>query len=326
MHDHHRHVELEVLRAWETVKINATCESGEASPGQLQLGSLQLEVLEPLGLKLSNLIESYSVIHDDGSGQPCPQARGETRMVLPVALIASLFEPSINAIIQCLDEYLATTRAGEATHLLLAGGYSACPFLREALLEHISRGERSAAGAAPMVMYTLQNPDLAIMKGAAIYGTAHRERVESRIAKCTYGEQVMVRYNPHDPEHKKREGTVVADHRGLRYLPAFLTHVSAGQELPVGFTSPRQQSTPLHDTADTLNKVFLASTVEPLPRFPDEVGVREVACFKCPVATTLPFDERGVETAYEFGGTEIKLHIYRLHDNHKMGTAMATYF
>ena len=148
--ERYRHVELEIRRAWETVKVSAKRDPTEAVPGVIQLASLQQEVLVPLGLKLADLIDSYRAnrLSAGVSSQLCPEARGETRMVLPTDLIASLFEPSISKTIECLDKYLTTTRASEATHLLMAGGYSACPFLWDAVLGYISRlrddnGERT---------------------------------------------------------------------------------------------------------------------------------------------------------------------------------------
>ena len=159
--DRYRHVELEIRRAWETVKVNAKRDPAEAVAGVIQLASLQQEVLAPLGLKLADLIASYRAnrLRAETSPQLCPEARGDTRMVLPTDLISSLFEPSISKTIECLDKYLTTTCAGEATHLLMAGGYSACPFLWDAVLSHISRlrhenGECTLTSMHKVVYYT----------------------------------------------------------------------------------------------------------------------------------------------------------------------------
>ena len=313
MHEQHRDVELEVRRAWETIKINA--RRGE--PGQLQLASLQSDVLDPMGPKLSTLIETYNM-----TPGLRPEPKGATRMVLPAALLESLFEPSIHAILDLLTTYLDTPVAGTATHVLLAGGYAASPYLWDALVEHVSR--RVASGGKALVLYKLNEPDLAILKGACIYGTAHRERVESRVSKWTYGEEVMARFNPADPAHQARLATVVEDHRGVRYLPTFAAHVSVGQVVPVGLLSPRALSVPLLDTSTVVDKVFLAST-GPRPRFPDEPGVVKVATYTCPLEMALPFDARGVEVQYEFGGTELKVHAYRRHDGKKVGSVQATF-
>ena len=165
--DRYRHVELEIRRAWETVKVNAKRDPAEAAPAVIQLASLQQEVLAPLGLKLADLIAAYRAnrLAAGTASQLCPEAKGDTRMVLPTDLIASLFEPSISKTIECLDKYLTTTRAGEATHLLMAGGYSACPFLWDAVLGHISRlrgdnGERTLTSMHKVTTHPLNASSL----------------------------------------------------------------------------------------------------------------------------------------------------------------------
>jgi hypothetical protein len=267
LHSEYPHVVLEIRRSWETIKINA---KQDGSTSHMQLASLQSEVLDPLGLSLSMLISNYKASHE-----LAPEARGSTRMTLPMELVASFFEPSIGLIIECLKKYRETTLAREATYLLLAGGYSGCSLLWDALSNFIANNESSES----LRMFCVTKPDVAIVRGAAIYGTAHKYRVTHRIVRYTYGEKQMVRYNPNDREHRKRIDSVIKDHRGLQYIPIFRTHVTIGTEIAVGFAPPRIVSQPLTDTTNIIESNFLASTQEHV-YFPDEDGVFEIAVFQ----------------------------------------------
>lgn len=261
------HIVLEIKRSWETIKINAKKDSATS---HIQLASLQSEVLTPLGLSLPILIDSYKASHE-----LAPDSRGSTRMALSMELVASFFQPSIGLIIECLKKYRESTRAGEATYLLLAGGYSSCSFLWDALSSFIANNE----GSESLRIFCVTKPDVAIVRGAAIYGTAHKDRVTHRISKYTYGEKQMTRYNPNDREHRRRIDSVVRDHRGLQYIPIFRTHVTIGTEMAVGFAPTRIISQPLTDTTLVIESSFLASTEEHV-YFPNEDGVFEIAVFQ----------------------------------------------
>jgi hypothetical protein len=267
LHSNCPHVVLEIRRSWEAIKINA---KKDGPTNQIQLASLQSEVLTPLGLSLPVLIDNYKASHEFA-----PEAKGSTRMALPMELVAMFFEPSIRSIIKCLKKYRETTRAGEATYLLLAGGYSGSSFLWDALSSFIANNESPES----LRMFCVTKPDVAIVRGAAIYGTAHKDKVTHRIAKYTYGEKQMIRFNPNDREHRKRIDSVIKDHRGLRYIPIFQTHVTIGTEIAVGFAPARIISQPLTDTTNVIESTFLAST-ERHVYFPGEDGVFEIAVFQ----------------------------------------------
>ena len=320
--DRYRHVELEIRRAWETVKVNAKRDPAEAAPAVIQLASLQQEVLAPLGLKLADLIAAYRAdrLAAGTASQLCPEAKGDTRMVLPTDLIASLFEPSVSKTIECLDKYLTTTPAGEATHLLMAGGYSACPFLRHAISQYLLRIGWSQA----MQLHYVLKADTAIVRGAAIYGTAHRDKVISRIAKYTFGEYVYgITFNPNEPTHTARENQVVGDEWGLQTLPQFLVHVKKGAEIPSGFRGKKQICMPLTSTQTWCQHRFL-QTDHATVVFPDEPGVAEIAKYSVPVDMSVSYAQRISITEFEFGGTEIKCRVFDKNEA-MVGHAVAKY-
>lgn len=259
LHAKYPHVALEIRRSWETIKINA---KRDGPTSQIQLASLQSDVLTPLGLSLPVLISNYKASHE-----LTPESKGATRMAIPMELVATFFEPSIGLIIECLEKYRSTTPAGEASYLLLAGGYSGSSFLCDALSRFIANGTSSES----LRMFFVAKPDIAIVRGAAIYGTAHKDKVTHRIAKHTYGISLMILYNGLDVEHQKRVDKIIPDQDGAQYIKGFVTLVTIGTEIPVGFTSLRMCSIPLLDAQEFCISSFLASSC-PSVRFPDEEG------------------------------------------------------
>lgn len=355
-----RDVRLELLTAWEKIKINLK-DSATSRPQQLQLSTLQSEILTPQGLQLKQLIEQYRIRKCNpgkSNGKPgsdddlavadvaaLPEAKGETRMLLPSALLASFFSPSIGLILDCLQTYMRSTRAAEASHLIVSGGYSSCPFLWNALRAHLlpdkySSGSPSllapASAGCPGVtedeakswclkaIYMVSKPDTAIVRGAAIYGTAHKDKVTHRVSKYTYGQRLMRRFIPSHAEHQRRQDTVETDERGLAYLPYFDVHVQAGDEIPTGFLSQRHTSVPFSSTQSVCHTDVL-STDRKVVQFPDEKGVSTIAKFSFPVDLSVPFSDRSFETEFEFGGTEIVCRVYKHGTSDLVGSCTAQY-
>jgi hypothetical protein len=244
-------------------------------------------------------------------------------VVLPTDLISSLFEPSITKTIECLHKYLTTSHLltdGGVSHLLMAGGYSACPFLRHAVAEYL----RSVSSSHAIELHYVLKADTAIVRGAAIYGTAHRDKVVSRIAKYTFGEFVYgIVFNPNDPTHMAREGQAVIDEYGRQTLPQFLVHVKKGAEIPSGFRGGKQHVSPMTSTQTRCNHNFLQTDHETVV-FPDEPGVTEIAKYSVPIDMTVPYGERTSITEFEFGGTEIKCRLFDANEA-IVGHAVAKY-
>jgi hypothetical protein len=301
--DRRRDLILDIRRAWEAVKTEAT--KGD-KPSQINLSSLQSEILSPLGLSFNDLVKA---------GRPsglAPEVRGETRLMLPATLMATFFDSSINDITSCLRDYRTSTRAGEASHLILAGGYSSSPYLWDALQVEFG---------ASIHMLGVSRPDTAVVRGAAIYGTAHKERVTHRISAFTYGQKS---HNPNDPMHRSRVAQVIKDHRGLSYLPVFVTHVAKGTEIPVGFASERVPLAPVRDSSTAIETKILASSAQEV-RFPDEDGVHLLAKFDCPLHTSLPFDERAIDVEFEFGEIELRCSAFRRDGDVVVGSVRTHY-
>jgi hypothetical protein len=289
--DSHQDLILDIRRAWEAVKIDA---ARDGKPSQINLSSLQMNVLLPLGLPLGDCVADYKAIRPTCLA---PEVRGETRLILPATLMSSFFDPSIQKIIFCLHGYRTSTRAGEASHLILAGGYSSSPYLWSVL--------RTEFGASIRIL-GVARPDTAVVRGAAIYGTAHKERVTHRISAFTYGIALLgEKYNGDNYEHLQRFNETAVDDDGVRRLRRFEEFVLQGTEIPPGYKSDKLAIGPLLRNQDTMGINLLRSKLKH-PRYPDEDGVKKLAYFSTPVDMTVPFASRLSDVQFEFGDTELK--------------------
>ena len=234
----YRIIELEILKSWESIKIHSLPDS---PINYINLGILQKEVLLPLNMDISHLIQTYSELQIDNNLKPI--SKGLTNIGLPPTLIQSFLQPSISSILNCLQSYRKNTRAKEASHLLLAGGYSSNYYLKESISNLANMNDSDTYSTSSVVyegcpemkssfhdaLFSIKmnnpiinsisdnndnndnmnilfvtNPNTAIVRGAAVYGTAHISMVTHRIARYTYGERMMSLYNQNEEEDRKR--------------------------------------------------------------------------------------------------------------------------
>ena len=299
--DRRRDVEVSLLRQWESVKVSIEMVPGHGSgvrPVRMELSELQWEVLDSAGEQLTTLLQLYTVDHE-----VTPVLLDSTRLELPGELLSELFTPSIGLIRECLSVYVRDTRAKEATHLAMAGGYSNCPVLWEAVREEFGRTYSEG-------MFMVPGPDTAIVRGAAVYGTACTRLVSHRVAHYSYGTKLYRRYMPHtDEAHKAMKDYVISDEERVEWIPFFDVHVRAGEAVPVGFVSHRHASYPMFSHQEQSTIELLASTNASV-QFPNEPGVQEAGRFSVPVNKALPFRHRKSQTEIEFGDVELKCRVY----------------
>ncbi|KAH9839845.1 uncharacterized protein C8Q71DRAFT_744470 [Rhodofomes roseus] len=109
--------------------------------------------------------------------------------------MASLFQPSIDAIKTAIDSQLSGVDMNLAT-LLLVGGFATSPFLRAGLQAHSdSKGLR---------MYSPEGQTSKAVAEGALWFYIDR-RVRARTARYTYGSPCARSYEPSNPEHIRRQ-------------------------------------------------------------------------------------------------------------------------
>jgi tRNA A37 threonylcarbamoyltransferase TsaD len=88
-------------------------------------------------------------------------------------------------------------QAHPVEYVFLVGG-----FAESKLLEHRVKSELERPGRRVIVPH---RPSLAVMKGAVMLGLAGPGRFANRVAKCTYGVNRALPWDPSSPDHRGRE-------------------------------------------------------------------------------------------------------------------------
>ena len=186
----------ELLSKWEMVKVNAGPHQERRSV--IPLADLVTNILSPLDLDLRSLVETYRASHSS----ECVNLRGETRLELSEDFVKELFSKSLHHIVQTVRDY-----AREIEYVVLAGGYSQCPYIWNDIAEEFEHLEDR--------MFLVSKPDTAIVRSASIYGSAHQAMVTHRVSRLTYGLKRRIQFDPLNEEHLQRFSEAVKDDRGF---------------------------------------------------------------------------------------------------------------
>ena len=299
-------LELKLLERWEVAKLMFEDREGE---------ELQVSDLSDLGVMLGQRDKSLvSVVahYNERCGQEPPllYVKGTSRLVLSRALVKSFFQPSLDMIVRCVADYCSNTKAGEATYLILAGGYSKSPVLWHELRKNFK---------SKFEMLIVKNPDTAIVGGAVIFGAQHKDVITHRVSPLSYGTQVLIRYDPGDPRHQLYRDHVRVDQEKAVWIPTFDVHVRAGDEVKVGHVSTRRPSYPVYDYQTRIRRRVLSAR-HPDVWSPYEEGVTCIGEFITPVNMAVPLNKRRSETEIEFGGTELICKCYDSSSGEALGS------
>jgi hypothetical protein len=119
-----------------------------------------------IDLDLHTCVEYYND-NRDSRELPAIELRGTQRLIIPSEQVKRFFRPCINSIVKVLSHYIERTKERainssdkQRVTIVLAGGFAMSPFLRE---------ELKVLRDCDFIL--LDNPDLAIVRGAARFGT-----------------------------------------------------------------------------------------------------------------------------------------------------------
>ncbi|KAJ3504521.1 hypothetical protein NLJ89_g7891 [Agrocybe chaxingu] len=157
--------------------------------------------------------------------------------------VASFFDPSVDDIVQSVDEQTLACQT-EISSIFLVGGFAASDYLFNNLKERFE-----------LYGFELSRPDSHINKavahGAISYYLDHR--VTTRVSKYTYGIPCDVPFDPSNAEHKKRESSKYQNASNKWYIPGAFdvilprdTQVAETREFRRSFGRVRKQLSDLH--------------------------------------------------------------------------------
>ncbi|WAR17354.1 HS12A-like protein [Mya arenaria] len=102
--------------------------------------------------------------------------KASRRLILNYLVVKEFFDSSVDVIIETLKEILSACHQDNITSLLLVGGYSESPYVRERIQQEFP----------VLTTVVVENGRLAVMKGAVMMGLKPRNIIQRR-ARFTYG-------------------------------------------------------------------------------------------------------------------------------------------
>ncbi|CAN0307407.1 unnamed protein product [Ectocarpus sp. 12 AP-2014] len=293
--------QLSIMMTWERKKAEFT---GQDSSQSLRLDLSQLSNSGMTREDMEDLRTRYN------SSRSTPHTvKGRNFMVtLPVALVSSLFTPTIEKIAQCLRKINGTSALRDLHRVFLVGGFSRSPLLKSMAREELQRVTRCVVD--------VHEPDLAIVRGAVMYPTMSTV-FNSRKARLTYGIRCHPEFDRTNFEHLKRHAAGKTQMCGdtFRVMDCFDSHVTVGDDIPSDGVMTVRSYTP-SGMSHTTNTIQVFATAKTRPRYVDAPGVFMVGEVTFDLDMTTPtLQERGYRIEMIFGGTELTVRVLHRTDD-----------
>ncbi|XP_052284848.1 heat shock 70 kDa protein 12A-like isoform X2 [Dreissena polymorpha] len=215
-------------------------------------------------------------------------SRNRDKLSIEYNVMASLFESTINNIIEHLSTLICNHADRQIGHIVMVGGFSESPLLQRRIKEAF-RGQHIIIPA---------EASLAVLKGAVIFGH-NKQSIVSRIARFTYGISSGIPFNEYI--HPVNRLYIEKDNTKL-CVGVFSKLVTVGQSIPVEDAAGSNNYGPLDDR--TYATPIIYATKEKKPMFTDDPG-----CFRVG-EMYVNFEDRNGKVgsatiSMYFGGTEI---------------------
>ena len=216
------------------------------------------------------------------------------KVAISCALAKNLFDTAVTKIVDKIQELLCAVP--NVQFLLLVGGFSNSPYLRDILKETFDQKDTYNDSKLKVIFF--QDSEWAVVKGAVIYGL-QPTAIESRVCKYTYGIAKMMRFKSNHSLKKRIEVNGVAWCDGL-----FNKHIEVGTAVRVGDEYPPQEYFPI--TEDMKHAVLeVYASTEKNPTYVDDPGCQFVGLIKINLTGG---DLQGkVLIKLMFGGTELRI-------------------
>lgn len=255
--------EFEAYRAEDTADYLKLCQSLELGKRNFTTSSkgFKCKIPSSLDLKCINakkssfkeLVSFQSVYKDFAMYE-----KDTGILNLDVKLMQNLFDYVCNGIVYHLKNLLQETKTQS---ILMVGGFSMSPYLQETIKDALPNHE-------------IMIPDeawLSVVKGAVLYGHFPRG-MRSRIAKCSYGVETLV---PFEPGVHPRERLKIMN--GRKYCSGiFSKHVTVYEELRSDIMHNQKIYHPMHQLKKTWFHMYTSSKDD--PQFVDDDECKYLAC------------------------------------------------
>ncbi|GMH40995.1 hypothetical protein BSKO_08905 [Bryopsis sp. KO-2023] len=287
---------LALTKEWEEKKKNFEFDESD-DWAMLRVG----DALMSLGIarEFGGLVDAWNKKHPDTKAKK----QGESNLGLSFDLMKSFFMGPVQAIVSKVADVIDKNKLAQRglKYVVLAGGFANCRLLQD--------GMREQFGGQSFQVLVGNQPDLLIVKGAAIFGTRPHDVVEVRKSRYTFGVGCAILYDDRIPEHVDHESAKFQDDDGKVRIRIFDIHGRKGSDIGVGRRTPRHVYVPKVPNQETIEIQVLATQAESV-FLADEEGVIVLGKGEVPIDNTLKFNDRMAVVEFSFGTTEIQCFLY----------------
>lgn len=240
-------------------------------------------------------------------------------VILPSKLVISFFTPTLDSIAQCLRSIKRGSALRNLHRVLIVGGFSRCPMLRNVVRAELQDGTCR--------VLEVSEPDIAIVRGAVRY-LDESTVFNSRKARLTYGVSLAIDFDDTNADHRRRRDAgktlKYEDRDKVQIYGVFSAHIRIGDDVPTDGVTSRKDYLPASLTHDTSGVEVFASSAK-YPTFVDDDS-----CFKLGQVsfdldmTKKTREERGYRVEFTFGGPELTVKILHHTEEEQITDAVLT--
>ena len=271
---------LEMMADWERTK----CNFDPQKSGDTIYFGIQTKLYKMLVKDYPQVLESLAE-QQDGD---------EVAIHLDLNTMKAIFTPTLDGLVQKVEEQLKKLGNRGCDIIYLVGGFSTSPLLRQQI------EARFGTQVQKIVMPTY--PGAAIVEGAVSFGL-NPSVIRSRRSRLTYGCRMSAPFN--DELDLKSKRFFAEDKNDWYCYDRFDTFVLAGESVAVD-EKVQKTFTPINRNQTQMGLKFYA-TKKTKVRYTDESEVEQLGELTVEIPDTSKGLDRPVEVTMYFGKTEIKV-------------------
>ncbi|GMH33951.1 hypothetical protein BSKO_01785 [Bryopsis sp. KO-2023] len=299
-----------LLKQWEEKKVMFQFKESQTGWTKLRV----VDVVHKMGItgEFASLIDAWNAANPRTPVEALKDRK--VKLALSYNLMKSFYEHPVASVVEKVG---ATAAACEGLNdVILAGGFSRCGLLQQEMKKRFE--------ATSVRVVVANDPDLTIVKGAALFGAGPVDPIIIRKSKYTFGIGASRVYNPDDAEHQRNRGAVFVGIDGKERLDVFSVHGRVGDDLDVA-KPKRRCYTPVNDDQKSC-RIAILVTKRYHVLLEKEEGVQELAVTSVPFDMKQPFRDRQVFVEFSFGGPEVRCLFYGSTGEEQVGTPLPIKF
>lgn len=207
---------------------------------------------------------------------------------MPADTFRKLFQPTVNGIVNLIDEILSEKSLRDVETVLMVGGFAECELVQKAIRNKFPKKR----------IIVPEEAGLAVLKGAVLFGHMPKT-VSARVARYTYGIQSWPMWNEDlHPVSKK----VILD--GVaRCKDVFFKFVERGQQVRAGHEMSQvfQALKPEENSLEC--SIYISTDTD--PSFVDDPSCSQLGVLTVPIPSNRLSNCIQVEETMVFGETEL---------------------